>query len=64
MRARTSRMGRDLLRDVDETLRTTARIVLDAAVGPRVFDQYDSGSEFAYFCWYALFGSILDGIEE
>ena len=49
-------MGRDLLRDADETLRATARVVLDAAVGPRVFDRCDSGSEFAYVCWYALFG--------
>ena len=56
MCARTSRMGRDLLRDADETLRATARVVLDAAVGPRVFDRCDSGSEFAYVCWYALFG--------
>ena len=56
MCARTSRMGRDLLRDADETLRATSRVVLDAAVGPRVFDWCDSGPEFAYFCWYALFG--------
>lgn len=59
---RTPRLGRCFLRDVDEALRTSSGIVLDAAVVPGVFDRCDCCSEFAYFCWYALSRSVLDGM--
>ena len=58
--SRTSRLGRYILRNVDEALWTVAGTVLDAAVGPGVFGRCDICSEFAYFCWYALSCSVLD----
>jgi len=49
---RAPRLGRYLLRDVDETLWAAASIVLDAAVGLGVFDRCDVCSKLGYFCWY------------
>ena len=57
-----SRLGRYLLRDVDETVWTVAGTVLDAIVVPRVFDRCDICPEFVHFCWYAFSWFGLDDV--
>lgn len=60
--ARVHRLGRYLLRDVDETLRTVTGIVLDAAVVPGIFNWCDARSGSTYICRYVSSRFVLDGM--